>query len=1123
MFSWLLSLFVSAGISPVFARDGNSPFASGQTIIYGDGTRGPYDVGSEFIGGLARVDSLTAAAGLNIADENARAGTITFNRTLSPGDSAIVIVAYPPSWLKPSYRRPEVKRRGIAAPQEVYLSAKEKTPGHFPGLTFGGSKTFDVNVGSGNEAALNQTLRLNITGKLTDDITLNAAISDQNVPISPEGDTRELEEIDRVLIEIEGKNFSAEMGDTDLHRDSGRWQSYMRRLSGAKLTARSGHVQVFASGAASEGRHKSTTITPVEGNQGPYRLISDTGRQQISIIPGTETVWINGEELTRGNRYDYTIDYTTGEIIFTENRIIGADMRVICDYEYTSESYRRNFYSAGLDGGYMGGRLKVNMVFAREADDFSKPVLYDLDDSVKNIVAQAGDDPIYIEGKRPAGDDSLGTYDEVDDHLEYNPAGTGKFNATFSWVGENEGSYRYIGGGIYEFVPEEQRGPSSNANYEPKAFIQSPVSQELAGLNMTFDPTPYIHIESEAAGSAFDENTHSDLDDANNDGSAHRFGIGITPEFALGIPLKADITGTYHSQNSEFATLDRDRPAEENRTWGLPLISQPGKETVSEFSGELAVNGGRLSDTGISVNGGRAELAGASSSERAGGTGKISIEGLGGADIALNHIVRSDYPGMPDEEIDRIYVNANGTAGGFRQTFAYEREQAEGTGIYTHGAAFDDFRTTLTTPPVYGMTSEIDWLYRTERSKQVSWSDSALVRGGSISIASAQRSESSFRTKYARRERKSSTALVATDQAVFDYFYRPEGGMFRLDGSYRAGRSREASKRKNYIYTGSDRGGYRWEDENGDGIRDPEEFIPDEHGSYYLYEERLGDYSPVNIVSAFGRFGIDIPGALIGMLTGHALEIETETSVEINERSAAPVSDVFLLKLSSFRKAGVTTFGDSRFQEDITMPVANGTGSVRLRYFTFDTFNGEYVSGAERRGQEELSVRLRLPVTERYDTEFTIRRAAWNRSMENRRAGDYRVRSISGDAGISYYPIVNATMGMNLGGGIDEDNVSDIRARYIRLKPAASYRFSGKGRIEATYALISVSLDNFTTGMRLPYTMAQGQKNGRNHDLSLIFDYRLSERMNLIITYTGRKFADRSFENFARAQIRALF
>jgi len=1124
--SWKLLFF--AGCAALYSHwcraDDSPPFPTIRAVVYGDGTAGPYTVGRGFIGGTAFIDSTVSSVVLSAVSTDHTSGTVTFDRPLSDRDSVTVVIGVPPVWVKEAYRRvPGGQGDRQYPPARMPEQSAESVPGRFPGLRFGGSKTFDVNVGSDRETALNQTLRLSITGKMTEDITLNASISDQNIPISPEGDTRELEELDRVFIELRGSRFSIDMGDTDLRNEAGRWLSYERRLSGARAAVRAGGVELFGSGAVSEGRHMSVTITPIEGTQGPYRLITERGDRTISLIPGTETLWINGEKLTRGTYDDYTIDYTTGEVMFTERRIIGADMRIVCDYEYTSESYRRNFYSTGARGVFWGNRLTVSTVLAREADDPGRRVAEELDKTMRSALALSGDDPAVIDGVSPASGDTTGTYERVNDHLVYNPQGNGRFSAVFSWVGADQGSYRYRGGGIYEFVPPERRGPGSGASYDPVSIVSGPVSHDLAGITMSFDPHTAVHLETELAGSSVDLNTLSGLDDTDNGGGAHRMGLKLSPGIPFVVPLKLDVSGNYRSRDRTFKPLDRDREAEENRLWGLPLVIADTHETVSEMSAGLSVHTGMLSGTGFALNAGQAEFGGSARSKRTGGEGHVMIPGFGTASAALYHILREDIPGLPDGQIDRFTLNASSTVAGFTPTVAFERELSEGTGGDSSGSSYDDIRTVLAAPEFGSVTGTCEWFYRTEQAKRVSWSDSSFARGGSVGFSAGRGGQGMFRSRYSRRERVTGRHRIATDQALIDYSYRPRPGFFQVDGTYRAGRSREASKRKNFIYIGDGRGLYRWEDTNGDSVRDPDEFIPDEHGSYYLYEETLEDYRPVNIVSVFGKLGIDIPAWLVGRIAGASLPVRSETTYEINEKSSAPASDVFLLKLSRFRKAGTTATGDSRIQEDMTVPVA-GSGSARLRYFRYDLYNAEYVTGSERRGEEEISLRLRLPAGEDSDTEFTVKRAVMNRAMETRSTGDYRVKALSGTAGVSVYPYPRTKVGFTLGGGRDRDDRTGITVRYYSARPSVTYRFPGRGSIEASYMVTSVSLGPAeSTGSAIPYTMAQGCKEGKNHDISVVCDYRLSNSMNIIASYTGRQFGGQEFENFARAQVRALF
>ena len=70
------------------------------------------------------------------------------------------------------------------------------------GLRVTGSKTVQVSSGSRREMTVDQNLRLNINGRLTPEIGVRAFLSDDNLPVVPEGNTEELKDIDKVLVEI---------------------------------------------------------------------------------------------------------------------------------------------------------------------------------------------------------------------------------------------------------------------------------------------------------------------------------------------------------------------------------------------------------------------------------------------------------------------------------------------------------------------------------------------------------------------------------------------------------------------------------------------------------------------------------------------------------------------------------------------------------------------------------------------------------------------------------------------------------------------------------------------------------------------------------------------------------
>ncbi|NUM76469.1 hypothetical protein HUU40_19060, partial [candidate division KSB1 bacterium] len=98
-----------------------------------------------------------------------------------------------------------------------------------------GSLTRGLSVGTNQALTVDSGLRMQIAGEIAEGVEVVAALTDQNTPIQPEGNTQTLQEIDKVSVQLKSPTFNATLGDFEIAYDGSEFARYSRKLQGARL------------------------------------------------------------------------------------------------------------------------------------------------------------------------------------------------------------------------------------------------------------------------------------------------------------------------------------------------------------------------------------------------------------------------------------------------------------------------------------------------------------------------------------------------------------------------------------------------------------------------------------------------------------------------------------------------------------------------------------------------------------------------------------------------------------------------------------------------------------------------------------------------------------------------
>lgn len=455
----------------------------------------------------------------------------------------------------------------------------------FDGLNTSGSITRGITIGNNQNSVVNSNLDLQITGKISDKVSLRASIQDSNIPLQEGGYSQKLDEFDQIFIELFSDKWNIRAGDLFLENRQSRFLNFNKKVQGLSANFTFGtpekKTNVFASAALVRGQYARSSFTGQEGNQGPYKLQGPNGELYILVISGSERVFVNGILLTRGENNDYTIDYNAGEIIFTSLFPITSEMRINVEYQYSDRNYTRFVTYAGAT--HEQEKWSIGGFLYSENDVKNQPLQQNLSPEQVNVLKEAGDNSSqmtapsayvdsYSENKILYKKVIIGGVEVFE--FSNNPEDE-LYNVRFSLVGNNQGNYRISNtaavGRIYEYVPPVSGIPQGN--FEPIIRLVAPTKIQIATVLGKYKPSEKTLVDFEIGVSNNDLNLFSSKDDGDNQGLAGKI---YAKQRLFSKKWLVDAFVNYQFVQKEFKTIERLFTIEFDRDWNLtnPLGNQ---------------------------------------------------------------------------------------------------------------------------------------------------------------------------------------------------------------------------------------------------------------------------------------------------------------------------------------------------------------------------------------------------------------------------------------------------------------------------------------------------------------------------------------------------------------------
>lgn len=1021
-------------------------------------------------------------------------------------------------------------------------------------LNYSGSFARGVSFGSNQNLALNSELDLQLSGLIGKDLRITAALSDNNIPIQPDGNTAQIQDFDNVFIKVEKGKHEVVAGDYLIKEEESYFMRFDKQLQGASYK---GEIDILddlklnssISFSIAKGRFTRNTFVGREGNQGPYRLTGSNGETFIVVLAGSEKVYVDNILLKRGEDFDYVMDYNAGEIVFTANYLITKDSRIVVEFEYSDRNYFRTFISTRHTLQYK--KLKTYFKFLNEQDNKNNPINVDLSESEELLLSEIGDnlDQAFISGANEVEFTSdrvlYKLEDTVSNGIAYdsifvfssNPD-SAKFSVSFSYVGPNNGDYEpsinATNGRVYRWVAPDINGQLTGS-YVAKLLLVTPKKRQLMAFGLESELGKYVTVAAEGATSDVDVNTFSSEDNGNNrDYAAQANLIFIKP---IGKEQKWQTFNKfgYEFKADNFSTIEQYRSVEFNRDWSLGFQDTVSNEHFSyaetRFKAKNMLLGYRFSNFIRSdiYKGFKHNLN--LSVERKGWRFNSNSSVLNAEDNLQN--IAFLRPQFTLEKDFDFWKGVTFGIHGFQEINKVEAVNSDT--LLVSSFLNNNIGAFIASSDTAKVRWKINYVRRVDKEdvgtafKTASVANTVEVDGSLNKIKSQ-----TLKWKFTYRNLSiADTTLITTEPdnnilGRVEYGFRVKRGAIRFNTLYELGSGQERQREFTYLRVENGDGLYTWIDVNDDNLQQQNEFVISEFADSANFVRVFTNFNTF-VQSHVTRFdqSLFLNPKLVWSkekgIKGFIARLSFQSSVLISKRS--------------LRDSGGTAFNPFALSSKQNNIIAVNASVRNALYVNRNStkFKINYIQTWSQNKFLLLNgIDARQSAIHQVNTRWNVKRflallleaQAEHKVFDSEffDENDFDIKRYSVESGAEYTWKTKIRVGLryNYGWRVNAPQFGGEEAKSHELKWNFKFSLVGKSTVVADFKYVNINYNGEDNSVK-SYEILSGLRTGQNYLWNVRFEQKLARNIQISLQYEGRKTGESRLVNTGRASVRALF